>query len=172
MKKCISILLSFQLILGALPTQENQYDYVPNERFRVVCPYEFDLCGVDISILAYNAKNMPLVWGNTKSDLMLILTRVFITYTEATDASSPVSQQIRVCLKGSSTYFLSYTPRANAALWDVDTLTTANFNNQGIYTGGAHDAILCRSIGGKAGTGKVMITLEFSRNIEDMVLAN
>lgn len=173
MKKLISVLLCASIAFSALPTQENQYDYVPQERFRVVCPYEFDLCGIDVAILAYNAAGLGVVWGNTSSTLKLILTRVFITYTEATDASSPVTNQLRVCLKTSSTYFLSYTPRANAAIWETDTLTAASdFNNQGCYLGVVHNDIQCRSIGGKSGTGKVMITLEFSKNIEDMILPN
>lgn len=173
MKKIALVLVLLSMSYAVLPVQENTYDYVPQERIRVMCPYEFDLCGVNILIPFYVPHQLPVVWGNTKSTLIMIVTKIFIVYTEATDASAPVTNQIRIGTEtGSNDYYADFTPRANAAQWDVDTILPSSFNSQGVYNDGNHEVMLIRSVGGKAGTGKVMISVELSRNIEDMVLPN
>lgn len=165
MKKLLLALIPI-LFIGASPIQYNAYDYVPEETFRVICPFEFDLRGIQTTYPLYVPIALPVVWGNTANNVQLLFSRLFIVYSEATSADAGI--QIRVGVPSNNYYYTTYTTAQSATLWQVDTLDASNFDGESrVFNDGTNNVILVTCMGGKKGTGKVMIGAEFSRNITE-----
>lgn len=165
MKKFLFVLIPF-ITMAALPIQTNQYDYIPMESFRVMCPYEFDLQGVSTTIPFYTTVGLPVVWGNVSPNVILIIKRIFVIYTEATSATDSVL--IRVGVPSNLGLYHDFYSARSKSQWDVDTINQVDFTgDQRAFNDGNHKVMLVRCSGGKTGTGKIMLMFELSRNLED-----
>lgn len=165
MKKILFALLSF-LFIAASPIQYNAYDYVPEESFQVICPYEFDLQGILTKVPLYFPIGLPVVWGNVSNNAILIFKKLFIVYTEATSATDSVL--IRIGIPSNPDYYHYFYSERSKSQWDVDTINAASFTAEDrVFNDGNHKVILIQCNGGKTGTGKFMIGAEFTRNITE-----
>lgn len=152
--------------------QENLYNYTPSEKFRVLCPYEFDLQGVNTIVPLYIPKSMPVLWNNTTTNVILVWQKLFIIYTEASSADTAITNGVRIGVPSNNSYYHDLTTATSQAQWSVTEISAADFTAEDrVFNDGNHEVILIRSIGGKAGTGKIMVGAEFSRNYSERLQA-